>query len=297
MTTYLDPVKPGKYKNFTVVPLTGVIGAEIVGLDLREQLDSSVWEEILQAFADHQVLVFESQELSHVQHENFASGFGKITKLQRLHSVEGHENVQVIRRSAGDTQRVVGENWHSDATWTTNPPKTVVMRAIEVPDFGGDTAFLSTAAAYDALSPAFKKHIESLDVVHSGTRIFGSAYHNQDRRYNPTNVMIEQTVEEGDHEVIHPLVCTNPFNGRKYLYLSKNYSQRFVGFTNAESAPILNYLYEHSARYDFTCRIKWKKNQIVVWDNSTTMHLAVPDYAGKDRMLARVSLEGPKPAR
>jgi alpha-ketoglutarate-dependent taurine dioxygenase len=294
---YLDPVEPRNYKNFTVKPLTGVLGAEIVGLDLRKQLESSVWDEIHQAFADHQVIVFPNQELSHEQHENFATGFGEVIKLQLLHSVEGHDNIQVIRRLPGDTGKVVGENWHADSTYFDTPPKAVVMRAVDVPEFGGDTAFLSMTAAYDALSPAFKEHIVSLNVVHSGTRIFGSAYLAQNRRYNSTNVKFERSVEEGDREVIHPLVCTNQYNGRKYLYLSKNYSQRFDGFTNEESAPILNYLYEHCARYDFTCRIRWKKDQILVWDNSTTMHRAVPDYAGKNRLMTRVTIAGSKPTR
>jgi alpha-ketoglutarate-dependent taurine dioxygenase len=294
--SHLNPVQPRNYKHFDLQPLTGVIGAKITGIDLRKTLNDDIWKEIHQAFSDHQVITFPDQELSHEQHENFAKGFGEVIKLQLLHSIEGHDNIQAIRRLPSDTGRVVGEEWHTDSTYLDLPPKAVVMRAIDIPDFGGDTVFLSTMAAYDALSPAFQKWISTLNIVHSATRIFGSAYLSQNKRYNESNVKFERPAEEGDKEIIHPLVCTDETTGRKFLYLSKTYCQRIEGFTNEESMPLLNYLYEHCARIDFTCRIQWKKGQLLVWNNRSTMHRAVPDYTGKNRLMSRVSIAGLKPA-
>lgn len=150
-------------------------------------------------------------------------------------------------------------------------------------------------AAYEALSPSFKAMIDSMNVVHSATRIFGSAYLAQGRKF--AGVRTDLNVEAGDREVVHPLVCKHHISGRKFLYLNKTYSQRIDGFTNEESAPLLAYLHEHAARFDFTCRARWRNDQILVWDNRCTMHRAIPDYTGKARYLTRATIAGPRPAR
>ena len=174
---------PRTYRHIDVRPLTGVLGAHITGVDLREPLAPGVWDEIGNAFADHQVIMFPDQKLSHEQHVAFGRGFGEVIQLPQLHGVEGHPDVQIIRRLASDTGRVIGENWHADSSYLEEPPRAVVMRAVDVPPYGGDTGFLSMYAAYEALSPAYKALIAPLNVVHSATRIFGSSYLAQNRRY------------------------------------------------------------------------------------------------------------------
>lgn len=290
-------VHPRHYRHIQVHPLTGVLGADIRGVDLRAPLAPEVWQEIRDAFADHQVILFPDQALSHEQHRAFAEGFGQVIRLPQLHSVQDHPDVQIIRRLASDTGRVVGENWHADSTYLDEPPLAVVMRAVDVPPYGGDTGFLSMYAAYEALSPAFKAMLAPLNVVHSATRIFGSAYLAQARKFNASGAKSDMNVELGDREVSHPLVCSHPVSGRPFLYVNKTYSQRIEGFTPEESAPILNFLYEHCSRFDFTCRARWHKDQILVWDNRATMHRAIPDYTGQDRFMTRVTITGQRPAR
>lgn len=290
-------VRPRAYRHIEVRPLTGVLGAEIFGVDLRESLAPQAWDEIRQAFADHQVILFPDQPVSHEQHLAFARNFGQVIRLPQLHSVDGYPEVQIIRRLATDTGRVVGENWHADSSYLEEPPGAVVMRAVEVPPYGGDTGFLSMYAAYEALSPAYKEMIAPLNVVHSATRIFGSAYLAQGRKFNASGAKTDLDIAAGDREVSHPLVCTHAQSGRKFLYLNKTYSQRIEGFTNEESAPIMAYLHDHCARFDFTCRARWHKDQILIWDNRCTMHRAIPDYAGQDRFMTRVTIAGPRPAR
>ncbi|WP_048439053.1 TauD/TfdA family dioxygenase [Caenimonas sp. SL110] len=290
-------VHPRPYRHIDVRPLTGVLGADILGVDLREPLSQEVWTEIRDAFADHQVILFPDQKLSHEQHAAFARGLGEVIRLPQLHSVEGHPDVQIIRRLATDTGRVVGENWHADSTYLDEPPGAVVMRAVDVPPYGGDTGFLSMYAAYEALSPAYKALIAPLNVVHSATRIFGSAYLAQGRRFNDSCARSDLDVALGDREVAHPLVCTHEVSGRKFLYVNKTYSQRIEGLTNEESAPILAFLYEHCSRFDFTCRARWRNDQILVWDNRCTMHRAIPDYTGQNRFMTRVTIAGKRPAR
>lgn len=290
-------VHPRAYRHLAVEPLTGVLGAEVRGVDLREPLAPEVWQEIRQAFADHQVLLFPDQPLTHEQHLAFSRHFGEVIRVPQLLGVEGYPDVQIIRRLASDTGRVVGENWHADSTYLDTPPAAVVMRAVDVPAYGGDTGFLSMYAAYEALSPAFKALVEPLDIVHSATRIFGSAYLAQGRKFSSGSTRADLRVEEGDREVVHPLVCTHAVSGRKFLYLNKTYTQRIQGFTPEESAPILAFLYEHCARFDFTCRARWRKDQVLIWDNRCTMHRAIPDYTGQNRYMTRVTLGGPRPSR
>ena len=290
-------VHPRAYRHIDVRPLTGVLGAEIFGVDLRESLAPDVWDEIRQAYGDHQVILFPDQPVSHEQHLAFARNFGQVIRLPQLHSVDGQPEVQMIRRLATDTGRVVGENWHADSTYLDEPPGAVVMRALDVPPYGGDTGFLSMYAAYEALSPAYKAMLEPLDVVHSATRIFGSAYLAQGRKYNSSGARTDLDVEKGDREVSHPLVCRHAATGRKFLYVNKTYSQRIAGFTNEESAALFAHLYEHCARYDFTCRVRWRKDQVLIWDNRCTMHRAIPDYTGQNRTMTRVTIAGPRPAR
>ena len=290
-------VHPRSYRYIKVQPLTGVLGADILGVDLREQLSPEVWAEIRDAFEDHQVILFPNQTPTHEQHLAFAQGFGEVIQLPRLPSVEGCPDVQMIRRLASDTGRVIGENWHADSTYLDEPPLAVVMRALDVPPYGGDTGFLSMYAAYEALSPAFKELIAPLNMVHSATRIFGSAYLAQGRRYNASGTSSDMNIELADREIAHPLVCTHEVSGRKFLYLNKTYTQGIEGFTNEESAPILAFLYEHCARFDFTCRARWHKDQILVWDNRCTMHRAIPDYTGQNRLMTRVTIAGKRPKR
>ncbi|MDB5859942.1 MAG: rdpA [Ramlibacter sp.] len=285
------------YRHIRVEPLTGVLGAEIFDVDLRQPLAPESWQEIKQAFADHQVILFPKQSLTHEQHVAFSRNFGEVIRVPQLHSVDGHPDVQIIRRLASDTGRVVGENWHADSTYLDEPPGAVVMRAVDVPPYGGDTGFLSMYAAYEALSDAFKAMIAPLNVVHSATRIFGSAYLAQGRKYSSASAKTDLDVAAGDREVVHPLVCTHALSGRKFLYLNKTYTQRLEGFTNEESAPLLAHLHDHCARFDFTCRARWHNDQVLVWDNRCTMHRAIPDYAGQNRYMSRVTIAGPRPAR
>jgi taurine dioxygenase len=103
-------------------------------------------------------------------------------------------------------------------------------------------------------------------------------------------------VEAGDREVVHPLVCTHALSGRKFLYLNKTYTQRIEGFPNEESAPILAHLYDHCARFDFTCRARWHNDQILVWDNRCTMHRATPyDDVAYRRVMHRTTVAGDRP--
>ncbi len=293
MTAIYD--NPGKFRRITVAPVNSTIGAEIRGVDLTKSLDEETFAEIRQAFADYLVVYFPQQPITHEQHLAFSSRLGPLMDMPQLHSVDGQPQVHVIKRSAADTGRVVGESWHADSTYFEAPPAAVVMRAVTVPEFGGDTGFLSMYAAYETLSPRMREMLDPLQVVHSATRIYGSAYHAQKRKFSESNAKTDLDISAGDREMLHPLVCTHPLSGRKFLYVNSVYVQRFDGMTEAESKPILDFLYQHSARFENTCRIRWQKDQVLIWDNRASMHKAIADYAGRDRYMTRTTIAGERP--
>lgn len=287
--------KPLQFSRIAVRPLNGCIGAEIRGVDLTRPLAEATWIEVLQAFHDYLVVYFPDQPLSHEQHVAFSRRFGALMRLPQLHSVEGYDEVQIIRRDADDTGRVVGENWHADSTYYECPPAAVIMRAVTVPEFGGDTGFLNMAAAYEALSPKLRVVLNGLSAVHSATRIYGSAYHAQGRKFDPSNAKTDLDIAAGDREMIHPLVCTHAGSGRRFLYLNQVYVQRIDGMTDAESKPLLQFLYEHCSRFELTCRVRWAKDQVLIWDNRAAMHKAIPDYVGRTRFMTRTTIAGARP--
>lgn len=293
MSTIWD--NPRKFRRIEVHPCTGTLGAEIRGVDLREPLDEETWREVREAFDDYLVVTFPQQPITHEQHLAFSRRFGELMQMPQLHAAEGQDFIHVIRRDAEDTGRVIGENWHSDSTYMERPPGAVVMRAVTVPEFGGDTGFLSMVAAYEALSPTMKSVLEPLKAVHSATRIYGSAYHAQKSRFSAASAKTDLDIEAGDREMVHPLVCTHPRSGKRFLYVNRVYVQGIEGMTAQESKPLLDFLDEHCSRFELTCRVRWAPDQVLVWDNRATMHKAIPDYAGRARYLTRTTIAGPRP--
>jgi taurine dioxygenase len=281
------------YRRLTVRPVTGALGAEIFGVDLTQPIDAETKREIIRAFHDHLVIWFPDQKpLAPEQHLAFAELFGPLTRIPHIFSIEGYPEIQIVRREANESGTyVVGENWHSDSTFLETPPLGVVMRAIDVPEFGGDTLFANMYLAYEALSDKMKAILATLKGVHSATRIFGSESKKREKRYD----IPEMDVSFGDREVVHPVIRTHPGTGRKLIYINRTYLRRFEGMTEEESRGLLETLYAHCGRLEFSCRARWRKDQVLVWDNRATWHRAIFDYPGKRRYLERVTIAGDRP--
>jgi taurine dioxygenase len=287
-----EPIRPSReFRTIDVLPMTGALGAEVRGVDLAKPFDNETWDEILGAFTDYLVLVLPEQDITHEQHLAFARRFGKIIQVPQLFSVPEAPELQQIRREADARGRVVGEGWHSDSTFLEKPPGAAILHAIDVPPFGGDTAFTSLTLAYETLSDAMKQLIDGLNAVHSAAKVYGSKRLAEKQR----SFAIPDNEEEGNREVVHPVVCTHPLSGRKTLYVNSVYTQRFEGMTEEESAPLLGFLIQHCSKLDFTCRIRWRDRQVLVWDNRATYHKALADYDGFFRYLVRATAEGPRP--
>ena len=205
----------------------------------------------------------------------------------------GHPEILEVLKDVDDEQNF-GGLWHIDLTFLEEPPLGSVLYARELPPTGGDTLWANLYTAYETLSDGMKRMIDGLVGIHSAVRVYGPE-DETDYRNRKTSMDLDQT-EEALEEVEHPVVRTHPETGRKCLFLGGgHYLRRFKDMTEAESAPLLNYLNAHAVRPEFTCRFRWEKDSIAFWDNRCTQHFALNDYAGHRRLMHRVTIDGDRP--
>ena len=276
------------YQTITVHPIAGALGAEIGGVALGDGVDDATFAEVNRALVDHQVVFLRGQRASPAALKAFAARFGKLYVHPYAQGLPGHPEVMPVVRETDDVGRVFGGSWHTDLTFEAEVVMGSVLYAVEVPDHGGDTLFSSQAAAYAALSDGLKQTLIGLDAVHSASAAFG-----------PTTVagaraMGLKTVAEPD-EVVHPVVRVHPESGRRGLFVNRLNTRRIAGWTAAESAPLLEFLFAHATRPEFTCRFRWQTGSVAVWDNRAVQHLAIADYDGARREMQRVTICGDRP--
>jgi taurine dioxygenase len=270
-----------------IAPVAGALGAEILGVDLTAPLDDALFAEIRQAFHDHSVIFFRDQHITPDQHIAFARRFGPINVNRFFTAVPGHPEIAEVRKEP-DQKKNIGEAWHTDHSYDEIPALGSMLVAREVPDHGGDTMFASMHAAYEALSPGLQRTLEGLRATHSSRHVFGAEarYHGTDlkgRLHNP---------DAATQDATHPVVIRHPDTGRKALYVNANFTTGIEGWTREESAALLDFLYQHGQRPEFTCRFRWANGSIALWDNRSTWHCAVNDYHGQRRLMHRITIEG-----
>jgi len=242
-------------------PISGFIGCEITGVDLSE-VSMPVMAEIKDALSERLVLIFRNQnKLTRDGHINFARNFGDVLHLPHFPSLQNHPEIGLVHREASDKTSFFGEAFHCDSTFLRKPPTVIVMRGVELPPFGGDTAFSNLYVAYESLSERMRELIDGLKVVRSDGRI----------RSDP-EAYEKIGSDEGYREAIHPLAVAHPVTGRKCLFLNPKLSVRFDGMTEEESAPLLNFLLQHLQFLPFTTRVRWEADTIVMWDNWAASH-------------------------
>jgi taurine dioxygenase len=267
------------HDRIAVLPLTRRIGAEIVGVDLSEPISNSQRQSLHQAMADHQVLFFRDQRLTHDSHKAFGRLFGELAIHSGVPGLPDHPEIVAIHADA-DSKYVAGENWHSDLTCNAEPPMGSILYLPIVPAVGGDTLFASMYAAYEALSERMKTYLSGLTAIHDGDHVYRPLFPDVDRRY-PCST--------------HPIVRTHPVTGRKSLFVNASYTTRIPEVSQEESDAILRYLYQHCANPNFHVRFRWRPHSVAFWDNRCTQHLAVWDYFPEVRSGYRVTIAGDRP--
>ncbi|MCZ6463725.1 MAG: TauD/TfdA family dioxygenase [Proteobacteria bacterium] len=273
------------YRRISVTPVAGALGAEVGGADLRE-LDEQTFEEIHRAWLEHQVLFFRDQDLLPEHHKAFASRFGPLQIHPYLVSRKDEGHPEVVVFESDESRPYVASGWHTDVTFLEKTPSASVLRGIEVPAFGGDTLFASMYAAYEALSDPMKRVLSDLQAVHDTSRTFS----------RPAYPSLGKASSEKPPSALHPVVRTHPETGRRGLFVNSAFTHKIKGMHAKESQALLGFLYEHLAQPEFTCRLRWQKNTLAIWDNRCVQHRAVADNLKTLRRMERVTVEGERPA-
>lgn len=281
------------YQHIEVTPVSGACGAVIGGIDLSEDIDEQRLGEVKRAFHENLVIFFRGQEMTEDQHKAFGRKFGTLNIHPRYVPLDGHPEIFPIRKDPEDTS-VVGGVWHQDLTHLEVPPLGSILYALEVPPAGGDTLFANQYLAYEALSDGMKDMLDGLIAVHDN-RIQAPSIA-KDRNDKFTSKVRDDPDEEDEPEMEHPVVTTHPETGRKALYVNRPRTHRFKDMTEEESKPLLEYLFEHSYKPEFTCRFRWEKGSVAFWDNRCLMHRALNDYPGHKRYMNRVTVNGTRPS-
>lgn len=268
------------------VPIAGALGAEVEGVGLADDLSDDVVTELRAALLEHLVLFFRDQDISPEQHLAFAKRFGDLMAYPMVSGLDDHPDIVPVIKREHETVNF-GGLWHSDTTYLAEPPMGAVLVARELPPKGGDTLFANMYMAYEALSDGMKRMLAGLTAVNSSAK--ADVTRTREDRVREDGTEPEALVAE------HPVIRTHPETGKKILYVNFGHTLRFKDMSEEESAPLLDYLFRHQIRPEFTCRFHWTPGSVAFWDNRATQHNPINDYHGFRRIMHRVTLAGDKP--
>ena len=269
-------------------PIAGTLGAEISGVDLSTDLPEETVTAIRRAWLDHLVVFFRDQALPPARFLAFARRFGEVIDYPFVKGLDDFPHVISVIKL--EHERInFGGIWHSDTAYLDVPPMASMLIAREVPPAGGDTLFANMYLAYETLSSGMKRLLDGLLAINSSA--------NADVTRTREDRMKDRARDEAQKEytAAHPVVRVHPETGRRALYVNVAHTVRFDGMTREESAPILEYLFRHQVRPEFTCRFRWGPGSLAFWDNRCAQHNPINDYHGFRRVMHRVTLAGDRP--
>ncbi|CAB4830891.1 MAG: taurine dioxygenase [Actinobacteria bacterium] len=273
---------------FDVEPLTASFGAVLRGLDLTQQASDADYAALQNSVVQHGVVVLRDQQLNDEQQLALGRRWGAL----HVYPVFRLAGQDVPLEWVEDTEKSPPKatRWHTDLPWEPRPPKFGMLSAKVVPDVGGDTVWADTAGAFDALSPVMQQLVSGLRVLHKVET---------DGMKRLVSLVDEEAGNafrrEYAHGVEHPLVRRNPDSGRLSLFLAGYWMDRIVGMSADESTSLLHFLMEHATQPRFQCRWRWSVDDLVIWDERRTMHMALPDHYPRHRKLRRCTVEGEVP--
>ena len=275
-----------EYRHIEVRPIAGALGAEIEGVDAARFLPDEIIAEIRRAFLDHLVIFLRNQKLTPQAQLAFARRFGEPMEYPQLKGLPECPLITPVVKL--EHERVnFGGIWHSDTTYLERPPMASMLYAIEIPPYGGDTLFANQYFAYETLSDGYRRMLDGLIGISSSLK--ADASRTREDRLRTAGVEHKALIAE------HPVVRTHPETGRKALYVNVGHTTHFKGLTEDESRPLLEFLFQHQVRPEFTCRFRWEPGSLAFWDNRCAQHNPVNDYQGFRRVMHRVTLAGNKP--
>ena len=293
----MDTVETGR---ITIRKLGGPLGAEIAGVDLSKPMDDATFKRLEDAFHQNCVVAFRNQKLTAEQHIGFSRRFGDLSvHVLRQYNDPKNPEILVLSNIVENGKPIGiqdgGQYWHTDLSYTAEPSRCSLLYAVEIPFENGvalgDTLFVNTCAAYEALSDEMKARLAGLKATHNYT-----ARYERMKEGGGTRVQLEEDQKKAVPDVVHPVVRTHPFTGRKSLYINEGFTVGIVGMPKDESDALLAELYKHVTDERFMYRHKWQVGDLLMWDNCSTQHNATPnDGPLQRRHMRRTTVKGSVP--
>jgi len=277
------------YDLIEVKPVAGSLGAEVFGLDLGQPLSAAAEGEIQQAFQEHLVLFFRDQKLDEDALLRVSALFGTPNQYPFAKGLESHPKITPLVKNPEDRANFGGGAFHADTTYLENVPAATALYGLEIPPAGGDTLFANMYMAYETLSEGMKRLIEPLTGISSAA---AGRVGDRKKLMNAKSKGIQlQNLDKLAMEAEHPVVRVHEKTGRRALFVNYIHTLKFKGWTEEESEPVLQYLFRHLRRPEFTARLRWQPGTLTVWDNLASQHYPINDYDGYRRVMWRVTLE------
>lgn len=275
--------------------LSGVCGAEVVGLDCGGGIDADTFAAVQQGFLDHSLLVFRDQNLTPDQHVAFSQRWGEIKgHILTQYLLPGYEGLLVVSNKKDDQGEPVGiedagRYWHTDVSYEPVPPMGSLLYGLEVPETGGDTLFASQYRAYENLPDDLKERVATLRARHRFNYV--QIQEGEDSSRKPLT-------EEQKRQLVgaeHPVVRTHPETGRKALYVNPGFTETLLGLDEKEGRCLLDALFGYATAESVIYRHQWQAHDLVLWDNRCLMHHATPYPADSIRHMHRTTVAGTAP--
>ena len=270
--------------------LSGACGAEIRGISLHNTSKNNI-KIIKDLLFEHKVIFFRDQKINHKEHINLSKCFGPIEEHAYVEGLPKYPEILRIVKEPYEKNNW-GENWHSDVSYDSEPTLAVILKSVEITPVGGDTMFANMELAWETLDNEIKDTIKNKKAVHSslGAEFFVENFKGMKAKNNNL----------GKYTNEHPIVRTHPETGKKILYVNWTYTKSIVGMNKKESDELLKIIFKHQERLEFTCRFKWTKDAVAIWDNRSVIHYAIADYfpnkgLGHRRVMDRIAIKGEKP--
>ena len=276
-------------QNIKLEILTPAIGARIDGVDLSKPLEESDIVAIRRLFLTHRVIFFENQDLSPQQHRDFAARFGRF----ELHPFyQAHPDCpELVVLDTGAHNPTDNDHWHTDMTYSREPPMAGILYSRLIPPNGGDTLWADMHAAYLALSGSLRSLLDPLDAVHD----LANAFPPDHRAVHSSGSDRYAAKMKANPPVLHPVVRTHPETGEDCLFVNEGFTTAIQGLAKKESDDLLAFLFAHVHKPEFSMRWRWKPDTLAMWDNRSTQHYAVNDYLPHRRIMHRATLKGSRP--
>lgn len=288
--------RPLDNKYFKTVPLAASIGAEIIGLRVKD-INDEVFEHFANALYHHKMIYLRDQELNSELQEELTLRFGEFGTDAYTKGLPDHPNIQpVVKEAETKSKMVFGGGWHTDSPFLQRPPSVSLLYAVEIPPYGGDTIWYNSALAFKNLSDVMRALLEPLRIHMSGEKVVASIKGLQKNKTSIGDMSLDIDIQSMIDGNFHPLVRTHPITGEKALFVDKVYAKGFQGMSEYESKPIIDFLVSHITQEVFSCRLRWSEKTLCLWDNRLCLHRAFNDYDGFRREMHRTTVKGEIPA-